>query len=680
MLASLASRKLGLRRNDLIYLLVMSVGLALVGTDILIYQWGLRTLFDGQVFSLVQVPLVDHPLFLQWLGIKIPVIAALALVTLGVVLSLPALWWPRWATAIPAGLLYGAAIIGLFKGPRYHHDLLLSLDVPPLGVMRWSLVLLPSALALLLLLVIDARWVWRFRQRNGPLPVAFEAADLMRRGELQERKERFSEAEKSFRRAYERAQRRLGEDDPRTLGPLVKLAWFTYDHPADDGSEAGRLFRKGMAIAERSQHVERATAAQLLDGLGSATMREGDRYGALRLYEEAVRVAEEIHGATGWQVATPLRHLASAMMMVSKLEEAEGLARRCVDIVRWNYGRRSPALVVPIGTLALIAEAQGRFEQATQLREEALQRARDSSGPNTQRAEALLELARMRGRQGRDQEADTLYQEALTMASAGRAERRRVVPGALDGLASLRLTAGRFSEAEQFARRALADREAAEGRDGIGVVGPLVQLGQIYARQDKAEEARSVLDRAITIIERRWGPADQSLTIPLEVLGWLERAQGNYERAETITRRAIALTEAHDGPEDRRLVSLLRLLAAIASRREDHWDAIAILDRGLTVSESAYGRNHPETAGILGLLADEHELSDDLPGAERRHREEIASLRSSAESNDAAVAGAFEQLADFLERHGRTDEAVEAKRQSMELMVKYAWDHPADSV
>ena len=671
---------LGLRRNDLIYSLGMTIGLAVVGTDVLIYKWGRRTLFDGQVFSLVQIPLVDHPLLLQWLGIKVPLLTALALVAVAALLSLPPLWHPRVLTVIAAGLVYGAAIIGLSKGTRYHHDLLLSLDVPPLGVVRWSLVLVPSALALVLLLVIDVRWLWLFRQRNGPLPVAIEAAYLMRRGDRQQEQERFDEAEQSFRLAYERARRRLGENDPRTLGPLAKLAWFTYGHPSDDENEAGRLFRRGMAIAEKDPRVAPAVVADLLDGLGSATMREGDRAGALQRYGDAVQVAEKAHGRMAWQVATPLRHLAWATMMVPRLEEAVRLAKRSVDITRWNFGRRSPALVSPIATLALIREAQGRIEEAARLREDALQLAGKKRGPNTERALALLELARLRVWQGKDQEADTLYQEALAMASSDRAERRRVVLDALDGLASLRLRAGRFSEAEQFARRALAEGETSGGPDSTAVVGPLLQLGQIFAKQDQPDEARSHLNRAIAIIERRWGPTDPALAIPLEALGWLERAEGNSQAAETIARRAIALTEAQYGPEDRRLVPLARLLAAIASKREAHKEAIAALERGLVVAETAYGRNHPETAQILGLLADEHEMADDVVGAERLHREEIASLRSSAESNDAAVANAFERFADFFERHDRSDEAVEAKRQSMELMVKQAWENPADSI
>jgi tetratricopeptide (TPR) repeat protein len=669
----------GLRRNDLIYSLVISVGLLLVGTDALIYRWGRRVLFDGQVFSLVQIPLVDHPLFLQWLGIKLPVVSALALVACGALVSLPALWRPKLVTGIAVGLIYGAAIIGLSKGMGYHHDLLLSLDVQPLGVVRWSLVLLPSALALLFLLAIDARWLWKFRQRNGPLPIAIAAAYSMLRGDRQVRKERFDEAEKSFRRAYEQTRARLGEDDPRTLRPLAKLAWFSYDHAADR-SEAGRLFRMGNAIAQKGQHVDRALVADLIDGLGSATMRDGDRRGALRLYEQAVRDAEEVHGRKGWQVATPLRHLAWATMMLSNLEEAERLCQRSVDITQWNCGRRSAALVQPMALLAQIREAQGRLEEAARLREQVLQLAGGPDGANTERALALIELARIRARQGRDREANSLYQEALAMASAGRAEARRVVSDALSGLASLRRSAGQFIEAEQLAGRALTDSEASWGSDSLAVVGPLIELGQVFAEQDKPQQARAYFERAIATVERRWGSADPSLAIPLECLGWLERAQGNYERAETITRRAIALIEADDGPEDASLVSPLRLLAAIASDRDNHTEAIQIFERGRTVAQKAFGRNHLKTAHILARLAYEHEMTDDLPGAERLHREEIASLRSSVESNDTAIADALERFADFLQRQDRADEAVEAKRQSMEIIVKHAWEHPADTI
>ena len=411
------------------------------------------------------------------------------------------------------GFATGAAIIGLVKGMRYHHDLLLSLDVPPLGVVRWPVVLVPSALALLLLVVIDARWLWKFRQRNGPLPIAIEAAYLMRRGDRQKRMQRFDQAEKSFRRAYERTRAELGEDDPRTLGPLAKLAWFTYDHAADS-SEAGRLFQTGTAITQKGQHVDPALVADLLDGLGSATMRDGDRQGALRLYEQAVRVAEEVYGRKGWQVATPLRHLAWATMMLSNLEEAERLCQRSVEITRWNYGRRSAALVQPMALLAQIREAQGRLEEAARLREQVLQLAGGRDGPNTERALALIELARIRARQGRDQEANTLYQEALAMASAGRAEARRVVSDALRGLALLRRSAGQFIEAEQLAGRALADSEASWGSDSLAVVGPLIELGQVFARQDKPQQARAYFERAIATVERRWGPADATLAIP----------------------------------------------------------------------------------------------------------------------------------------------------------------------
>lgn len=677
----LASRLLELSRADLIFGLGLGTGLVVVlGSDGLLYRWGLHTLFDGQVFSLVQIPGVDHPLFLQWLGIKVPVITTLALVAFAVLVSLPAVSRPRLVTAIAVGFATGAAIIGLVKGMRYHHDLLLSLDVPPLGVVRWPVVLVPSALALLLLVVIDARWLWRFRQHNGPLPVAIEAAVLIWLGNRQERKERIDQAEKTFRRAYERTRARLGEDDPRALGPLVKLAWFTYDHPTDDESEAGRLFRKGMAIAEKGQHVERALLAHLLDGLGSTAFREGDSHEALRLYAQAVRVAEEAGGALSWRVALPLRHLAYATMVDSKLEEAERLSERSLAIARRNYGRRSQQLVSFIATLALIREEQGRFEDAVRLREEGLQLVGDRREPNTVRARALFELARTLGRQGKSHEAETRYEQALAMASDGRADRRQVVPDALLGLASLRRAEGRFSEAELFARQALAEGEALWGGDSLRVVVPLVRLGDLYTKQDKPEEARSSLNRAMAIIESRSGPADATLAIPLELFGLLERDQGNYELAETMTRRAIAVTEAHQGPDDRHLVPLLALLGSIASERENHIDAIQIFERGLTVSEKAYGRNRPQTTQFLANLAHEREVIDDSAGAERLHREEINALQGWPEAHDSELADAFERLADFLERHDRSDEAVEAKRQSIEVMVKHAWENPADSI
>ncbi len=136
----------------------------------------------------------------------------------------------------------------------------------------------------------------------------------------------------------------------------------------------------------------------------------------------------------------------------------------------------------------------------------------------------------------------------------------------------------------------------------------------------------------------------------------------------------------HDGPEDLFLVPLLDLLGTIASDRENHTDAIQIFERGLTLAEKAYGPNRSESTQFLARLAYEREIIDDLEGAERLHREEISALLGAAERDDSKLAQALEWFADFLERHGRSDEAVEAKRQSMELMVKHAWENPADSI
>jgi len=657
----------------------MGVGLVLVGTDILIYRWGLRTLFDGQVISLVQIPLVDHPLFLQWSGIKVPVVTAFALAAIAVLASVPSLGRPRLVTAIPVGLVTGAAIIALFKGTRFHHDLLLSLDVQPLGVVRWSAVLMPATLALWLLVVVDARWLWRFRRRNGPFPLAITAALWEWRGDRQARKEDFDQARRLFRGAYERVQARLGENDPRTLGPLVKLAWFTYDHPSDDGSEAGLLFRRGFAIAEKARDIDGSTRVQLIDGLGSVTARDGENAGALQLYEEAVRVAEEGYGDMAWQVATPLRHLAWATMRASRLKDAERLARRALAIARKNYGRRSGDLVPFMVILADIRDRQGELAEASTLRAEVLQLAGQSNRQSVARAETLLDLGSMRAREGKYQEAEQLYEDALAM-STNESGRRRVVPSALLELAWLRRMEGRYGDGEQLARRALEELEGFWGYDSLQVVTPLVRLGDLCMKQDKPEAARELLNRAIAIIEKRSGPADVRLASVLEGLARLERGQGNPDLAETMTRRAIALTEEHEGPEGRQLVPLLALLAAIASDQENHADALRILQRGLTVAEKVYGPNRPETTQFFAQLADEREISDDSDGSERMHREEISALQIGPQRYDSELAEAFERYAHFLERHDRSDEAVEAKRQSMELMVKHAWQNPADSI
>ena len=108
---------------------------------------------------------------------------------------------------------------------------------------------------------------------------------------------------------------------------------------------------------------------------------------------------------------------------------------------------------------------------------------------------------------------------------------------------------GKYEQAEPLFQRALTIGEKALGPEHPDVATGLNNLAALYHTQGKYEQAEPLLQRSLTILEKALGPEHPDVAISLNNLAALYRAQGKYEQAEPLYQRALTISEKALGPE-----------------------------------------------------------------------------------------------------------------------------------
>jgi len=180
--------------------------------------------------------------------------------------------------------------------------------------------------------------------------------------------------------------------------------------------------------------------------------RRGDLEAAAAAYEQARELAAEA-GATA-ALAGVLRHLASILEKQGETARAEKLLRESIRMLR-QVDRRG-ALVEALRALAELLLREGKVEEAERFALEA----REVLTPHdiTSRVTTAIALALVREAQGRDDEAEEYFREAIE--DLGRTEWRNVQRKPLRHYVRFPLERSREQEARPYQLR-LAELDAA---------------------------------------------------------------------------------------------------------------------------------------------------------------------------------------------------------------------------
>jgi eukaryotic-like serine/threonine-protein kinase len=320
--------------------------------------------------------------------------------------------------------------------------------------------------------------------------------------------------------------------------------------------------------------------------------------------------------------------------------------------------------------LALVHLSLDEHAVARELATEAaaLRRARIPPDPGAL-AGSLNVLGLVAQRQGRLEEAQEILHEALALQTRYLGEDHVDVARTLELLASRR-PSEELARSVALHRRALEIRTTALGPSHPLAVRSLRALGRLERVRGHPERAESYLRHAVELLTGSPDPDHRELALAkLNLADQLRTYGAGDDESEALYRAALEIQERAHGADYPGLTHALENLAYIHSARGDHAGAERLLGEGLDLRRRVFGPGHPAVAEGLGFLAGELERQGRLAEAASLRRDEIAlwrSLRGPAHWN---VAGAMVHLAHIRMAQGFLVEAETLYLEALEIRI-----------
>ena len=301
---------------------------------------------------------------------------------------------------------------------------------------------------------------------------------------------------------------------------------FKYDLAQQEYIEATRL--------ARDNHCDWNYVAVSMMSLADVYKYEG-RYGdSEQLFADASRIVEIIPVAKRFPGldATLLNNLADLYLEMARFSEADGFAKRSIEIRKREFGKKSPAYAISVSTLGAAYLGEGRVSDAEPLFREALA-VLSKKRLESSRAYVEIHLAKMLTIQRKRQEAETEAQLSVDdMKKAG--SNHPGLATALVALASLERDAGNYTEAMSNCKLAVAI-DTALFKDGHPAIArDLNALAETYAAQEQYAEAEPLFQRALATRRQILGPAHPDYKTTLEDYAKLLRATGRDIEASQL--------------------------------------------------------------------------------------------------------------------------------------------------
>lgn len=400
-------------------------------------------------------------------------------------------------------------------------------------------------------------------------------------------------------------------------------------------------------VAHYAGARDRTSELQAARMVAEAAERNHRPHDAIEYYNRCLRILDDLPEQPDNAPAQRRSiHLRIGLLSVGfgEFESAAGAFRR----VTADPGASAVERIVSELGLADLAWMQGRFDDAEQAAQSALELARelDHAEGRALRGRALLALARVAWHRGRLPRTEALVREAQQlMDDTDLAEHRAEV---LWFMADLARGRGELAQAEELFQQSLGHFKALNHQRGIAKCE--AKLAVTARMRNELDRAARRYRRALQIYERlgaRRGVAHQ-----LNGLGDVARFRGDTALATDHYRRAVEIFQQIGVPFDA-AIALTNL--GVVARDAGQFDAAEdAFQRALTVCEAV---GYPYL--ILGVKLN-LALNDALSGREERSRrlvEESLTLTAEVDLVDPDYAHPLERIGDLRRESGRIEEA-----------------------
>jgi len=376
--------------------------------------------------------------------------------------------------------------------------------------------------------------------------------------------------------AYATWQRALSDaiavDDP-ALAYEIALALTAGTSPGEGLAAAQRWWMLASAFARRLPTTARRQHG-LLDSQAKMLAQHGQPEASLAMHEPALALLEASLGSTHPALVPGLRDAAVAAASVGKLDAAERLAARALELADDALGARHPESLATLDAIAAATRDGGAPHKATAWLRMAIERR-----PEPEQGATLVSLGEAYLQAGSIGDAADTFERTLTWSQShdGRALELRIALGR----AAVAQARGDADTAAERLQETLAGELDAASRSAVRM-----RLVAILLDAERFDDARVAAAEALeTTASEDAGDAvrGEALTVAADVA----LRSGRPAEAIALSRRAVARLVLAHGPEHASVLVALTYLgtACLDEGRDD--EAAAAFSRAVQIARTS---------------------------------------------------------------------------------------------
>ena len=352
------------------------------------------------------------------------------------------------------------------------------------------------------------------------------------------------------------------------------------------------LVDRGVREAQ-SLEAEPAVEAELLQTLGGIAQNLGRLDQAETLLTRALELRRTAFGPDHPDVGRSLVASGQLASARGRYDDAERQIREGLAVLHRHLPGKDPEVARAISALGRVLENAGRYPEAIRELEEAVRLQTGLPGLEGELSASLTELANCHFYTGQYTRADALNQQVLAVDRRLYGPRHPHVADDLINLGAVQLETGHYAEAERWDREALDIMTAWYGPDHPETASAQTILARSLLRLERREEARDLLTRALATQERVYGPVHPRVASTLNELGVIAREQGRLdEAAADFGRMADIYDNVHHGKHYVIGIALSNL-ADVEQRRGNSARSQELFHRVLAMYAETLPADHP---------------------------------------------------------------------------------------
>ncbi|MEM1169579.1 MAG: tetratricopeptide repeat protein [Cyanobacteria bacterium P01_H01_bin.35] len=261
-------------------------------------------------------------------------------------------------------------------------------------------------------------------------------------------------------------------------------------------------------------------------------------------------------------------------------------------------------LAIDLNNLALLYKSQGKYNDAELLYRQAIEINKITLPENhPELAQVLNNLGVLLNVQGRYEEAESLLAEALRMRKHLFGELHLNTAETLNNFGALYYEQGRYNKAKTFDLQVLEIRKQLLGETHPSIAQSLNNLANLCVKQGYYEEAESLHLEALEMRKRFLGEEHPDIANSLNCMGSLYCFQGRYEEAEPLYQEALEMRKRLLGETHSSVSTCLNNLAFLYFHQKLYSKAETFSLQAIEIDKTALPPNHPFLARDLNNLA-----------------------------------------------------------------------------